>query len=110
MKRQWHTEELSEHWMLQPQAQKLLLGKTDGNRLAFILLLKFLQYEGCLPQQRQDIPKMVQDFAAQSLGVSGDILQDYDWLGRTADTKAKFGAISVFEKHQQKTVFTCGNG
>jgi NAD(P)-dependent dehydrogenase (short-subunit alcohol dehydrogenase family) len=84
MKRQWYTEELSEYWMLQPQEQKLLLGKTDSNRLAFILLLKFFQHEGCFPHQRQEIPKVVQDFVAQSLGVSGDILQDYDWLGRTA--------------------------
>ncbi len=60
MKRQWQTEELLEHWTLQPQEQALVADqKTDSNRLVFALLLKFFQFEGVFPQQRQDIPKVV---------------------------------------------------
>jgi hypothetical protein len=71
MKRQWQTEELLEYWTLQPQEQELLTGKkTDPNRLAFVLLLKFFQIEGHFPQQRQEIPRIVQDFVAQKLGLS----------------------------------------
>lgn len=85
MKRQWQTEELLEHWTIKPQEQTLLVGKTAGrNRLAFILLLKFFQLEAYFPQQRQDIPRVVQDFVADCFGLSSDILQNYDWMGRTA--------------------------
>jgi TnpA family transposase len=85
MKRQWQTEELLDYWTLQPEEQELLVGKkADHNRLAFVLLLKFFQIAGYFPRRRQDIPKVVQDFVAQRLGLLSDILQDYDWLGRTA--------------------------
>jgi hypothetical protein len=85
MKRQWQTEELQEHWTLQPPEQEWLINKkTDRNRLSFVILLKFFQLEGYFPQQRQEIPKVVQEFVADNLGLSANLLLDYDWLGRSA--------------------------
>ena len=53
MKRDWHADELAEHWTLLPGERPLLANKTGATRLGFAVLLKFFQYEGCFPRQRR---------------------------------------------------------
>jgi TnpA family transposase len=83
MKRQWQSEELIEHWTLHPEDRNLLGNKTGYNRLGFALLLKYFQYEGRFPEQKQDIPKVIQTFVAQALNLPVESFEHYDWQGRT---------------------------
>ena len=57
MKRQWTHEELLEHWTLSAKELDLVGdSKTDHNLLGFAVLLKFFQFEGRFPSQKQDVP------------------------------------------------------
>jgi hypothetical protein len=51
MKRKWNTEELAEHWTLQPNEAALLAQKGERTRLGFAMRLKFFQFEHRFPQQ-----------------------------------------------------------
>ena len=43
-------QELAEHFTLLPAEQELLANKTGANRLGFVVLLKYFQWEGCFPE------------------------------------------------------------
>ncbi len=87
MKRQWTTKELEEHWTLRPDELDLIGdSKTDHNLLGFAVLLKYFQYEGRFPTQKQDIPSIVIVHLAQQLGVVPEKIIPYDWEGRTMKT------------------------
>jgi Domain of unknown function (DUF4158) len=45
MKRQWETEELVEHWILDVEDRALLGNRTGTTRLGFAVLLKFFRRE-----------------------------------------------------------------
>ena len=83
MKRNWQPEELVEHWTLLPNELALLIQRTDSNRLGFALLLKFFQYAGRFPQERQEIPTSVVRYVAQQLNLSPSSYTNYDWQGRS---------------------------
>ncbi len=60
MKRQWTNEELIDNFTLLPKELDLIGdSKTDHNLLGFAMLLKYFQYEGRFPSQKQDVPSMV---------------------------------------------------
>ncbi|MEP1079584.1 Tn3 family transposase [Leptolyngbya sp. PL-A3] len=84
MKRKWENEELTEHWSLDSQERELIAQKKGANRLGFALLLKFFQWQGRFPEKKNEIPRVVQEFVAQQLGISASLYQEYDWQGRAS--------------------------
>lgn len=84
MKRKWENEELTEHWSLDSQERELIGQKKGANRLGFALLLKFFQWQGRFPEKKNEIPRVVQEFVAQQLGISASLYQEYDWQGRAS--------------------------
>src|SRR5438067_5492747 len=83
MKRHWTNEELAEHWILSSKELDLIGdSKTDHNLLGAACLLKYFQFEGRFPAQKQDIPPIVTVHLAQQLGVVPEKIIPYDWEGR----------------------------
>lgn len=95
MKRNWINEELIEHWTLHPQELTLIgESKTDHTLLGFAVLLKYFQYEGCFPTQKQDVPPLVIVHLATQVGIVPEKIIPYDWEGRTI--KGHRSAIRTF--------------
>ena len=67
MKRIWSSDELNEHWRLAFNELDLTKQKRGANRLGFALLLKFFEYEGRFPFEKNEIPSCVQAFIAEQL-------------------------------------------
>jgi TnpA family transposase len=82
MKRKWETDELIEHWSLTPDEVQLVFRKKGVNRLGMALLLKFFQLEGRFPNQKNEIPRRVQQFVAEQLNLPVSHYQAYDWDSR----------------------------
>src|SRR5215469_8970980 len=83
MKRQWTNEELEAHFTLHSTELDLVGdSKTDYNLLGFAVLLKYFQYEGRFPSQKQDPPVALTRHIAHQLGVATEELLAYDWDGR----------------------------
>jgi TnpA family transposase len=82
MKRDWSALELAEHWALLSGERPLLANKTGATRLGFAILLKFFQYEGHFPRQRQDVPTIVVEYVACQVDVAPEEWLRYDWTGR----------------------------
>jgi TnpA family transposase len=82
MKRKWHPEELEEHWRLQPEEEELLSKRKGANCLGFVVLLKFFQYEGRFPEQKNEIPRIALTFVADQLGLAAELFEDYNWQSR----------------------------
>ena len=83
--RQYFTpQELADHFTLLPDEQGLLANKSGANRLGFVVLLKYFQWEGRFPETPQDIPSAVVQHIAHTLSLSADRFLEYDLEGRTA--------------------------
>jgi hypothetical protein len=82
MKRDWHSEELIEHWTLTPDEKQQALSKRGPPRLAFAVLLKAFQYQGRFPRSARDVPNPVVEYLAQQLDLTPQLWLDYDWQGR----------------------------
>ena len=82
MKRKWENHELIEHWTIDTEERELILRKKGANRLGFALLLKFFQRSSRFPEKKNEIPKVVQAFVAEQLGLPGTLYPDYNWQGR----------------------------
>ena len=95
MKRQWTNEELAEHWTLSSKELDLIGdSKTDNTLLGFAVLLKYFQYEGRFPAQKQDVPPVAILHLAQQLDLVPEKIIPYDWEGRSI--KAHRAAIRRF--------------
>ena len=95
MKRQWSHEELIADFTISAKELDLIGdSKTDHNLLGAACLLKYFQYEGRFPDEKQDIPPIVIVHLAQQLGVIPEKIIPYDWEGRTI--KAHRAAIRAF--------------
>ena len=68
--------------------------QVQGTSRKWPCLLKYFQYEGGFPAQKQDIPLIVIVHLAQQLGVAPEKIIPYDWEGRTI--KAHRAAIRTF--------------
>ena len=68
MKREWHPDELVEHWTILPEERHLIGNKSGATRLGFAVLLKFFQYEGRFPHHPHDIPSSVVQYVAHQVG------------------------------------------
>ena len=84
MKRKWEADELVEHWTLSDNEMELVRRKKGVNRLGMALLLKFFQHEGRFPNQKNEIPRIVQLFVAEQLSVPISHYLDYDSNSRAA--------------------------
>ena len=82
MKRVWTADELVEYWTLTPSELELLANKTGPTRLGFALLLKFFQYEGRFPQQRNEIPPTIIAHVAKQTTVPAAHVLQYNWRSR----------------------------
>lgn len=64
---------------------KPLAGKDFTAHVAqpgFPLLLKFFQLEERFPEKKNEIPRIVQVFVAEQLGIPVTLYQEYNWQGR----------------------------
>jgi hypothetical protein len=83
MKRDWHPDELTQHWTFAQEEHILLANKTGTSRLGFALLLKAFLLEGRFPRRSDDLPRSVVVFVAHQIGVLADLYSEVDWSERT---------------------------
>ena len=83
MKRDWHPDELTQHWTFAQEEHILLANKTGTSRLGFALLLKAFLLEGRFPRRSDDLPRSVVAFVADQIGVLADLYSEVDWSERT---------------------------
>jgi hypothetical protein len=84
MRQNFTPQELAEHFTLLPAEQELLANKTGANRLGFVVLLKYFQWEGRFPEHVPDVPRAVVDHIARPLTIPGERYLQYDLEGRSA--------------------------
>src|ERR1700688_1221895 len=82
MKKDWHPEELIQHWLLSPD-EHALLGESVATRIHFAILLKASQLDGRFPERRDEIAESVVVFVAKQVGVSSELYFDGEWSERT---------------------------
>jgi Domain of unknown function (DUF4158) len=82
MKREWHSDELMEHWTMLPHEHQLLGNKSGPTRLGFAVLLKYFQYEGRFPQHSGEVPSGIVTYLAQQLALDPEAWSHYDWHRR----------------------------
>ncbi len=84
MKRLWNPTDLELQWTLSTNERQLALAQTrPSNQLGFALLLKWFESEGRFPRMQSEIPASPIAFVAKQLGLSSEVLDDYDWDGRS---------------------------
>jgi TnpA family transposase len=85
MKRSWSAEELIEHATLLPEELELVnrkVNKEEHSRLGLACLLKYLQFNGCFPNHKHDLPWPIVNFLAQQLDLAPELYLQYDWNSR----------------------------
>lgn len=83
--RQYFTpQELTDHFTMLPQEHGLLANKSGVNRLAFVVLFKYCQWQGRFPEHWQEVPRSLVQHIAATLDLPADELNTYDLAGRTA--------------------------
>src|SRR3954447_8395065 len=90
MRRQRSVDEIGERWTLGPQDLALLAGLPDAGKLGLAAQLAHWRQYGRFPEDEADLaPAVVERLAAQIgvgadvLDVGADVLDGYDWTGRT---------------------------
>lgn len=83
VKRDWHPDELIEHWALTSGEKQQILSKREPGRLGFAVLLKFFQQQGRFPKSAREVPRAVVDHLASQLEVAPEQWNAYDQGGRT---------------------------
>ena len=79
----WSTEEVGEHWTLGAQDLAWLSGLPDAGKLGLAVQLMHWRRNGRFPDDEADLaPAVVRHLAAQ-IGVGVEVLEDYEWTGRT---------------------------
>jgi hypothetical protein len=83
MRQHFTPQELAEHFTLLPAEQELLANKTGVNRLGFVVLLKYFQWEGRFPEHVQDVPRAIVDHLGHTLSIPTERFRQYDLEGRS---------------------------
>ena len=83
MRRLWSTDELAERWSLEPGDEALLVGLPDAGKLGLVAQLSFWRCHGVFPDEEADLAPTVIAFLARETGVRPEVLDGYDWTGRT---------------------------
>ncbi len=84
MRQHFTSQELADHFTLLTEEQALLANKSGVNRLGFVVLLKYFQWEGRFPDHPQELPSAVVLHIAHTLNMPADRYLRYDLEGRTA--------------------------
>ncbi len=84
MRQNFTPQELADHFTLLPAEQELLANKTGSNRLGFVVLLKYFQWEGRFPEHVHEVPRAVVDHIAHTLTMPVERYLQYDLEGRSA--------------------------
>jgi hypothetical protein len=83
MQRLWSAEELDECWTLGAEDLVLLSDLPHASQLGLAAQLAFWRQNGRFPDEEADLaPAVVAHLAAQ-VGVGADVLESYEWAGRT---------------------------
>lgn len=83
--RQYFTpQELVDHFTLLPHEHGLLAHKSRINRLGFVILFKYFQWEGRFPVHWQEVPSVLVQPRAASLTLPADGVLQYELEGHTA--------------------------
>jgi TnpA family transposase len=83
--RQYFTpQELIDHFTLLPHEHGLLANKSGINRLGFVVLLKYFQWEGRFPEHWREVPSVLVQHIAATLNFPADGVLQYELEGRTA--------------------------
>ena len=77
------SEEVGEHWTLGAEDLAWLSGMPDAGKLGLAVQLMCWRRNGRFPDDEADpAPAVVRNLAAQ-IGVGVEVLEDYEWTGRT---------------------------
>lgn len=83
MRRLWSTDELAERWSLELGDEGLSFGLPDVGRLGLVAQLAFWRCHGTFPDEEADLAPAVIVHLAREIGVRAEVLDGYDWTGRT---------------------------
>lgn len=83
MQRLWSAEELGEHWTLIAEDLVLLAGLPDTGKLGLAAQLAYWRQNGRFPDEEADLAPAVVGHLAAQVGVPADLLEGYEWTGRT---------------------------
>lgn len=83
MQRLWSGAELGEHWTLGPDDLALLAALPAGGRLGLAAQLAYWRQNGRFPDDEADLAPAVVGHLATQVGVHADVLEGYEWTGRT---------------------------
>ncbi|MBV8576748.1 MAG: DUF4158 domain-containing protein, partial [Acetobacteraceae bacterium] len=83
MQRLWSAEELGEHWALGADDLALLSGLPDAGKLGLAAQLAYWRQNGRFPDEEADFAPAVVGHLAAQVGVHADVLEGYEWTGRT---------------------------
>ena len=83
MQRLWSAEELGERWTLGVEDLALLVGLPDTRKLGLAAQLAYWRQNGRFPDEEADLAPAVVGHLAAQVGVHADVLEGYEWSGRT---------------------------
>jgi hypothetical protein len=83
MQRLWSADELGERWALLPEDLALLAGLPDTGKLGLAAQLTYWRRHGRFPDDEGDLAPAVIGHLATQIGIRIDVLDGYDWVGRT---------------------------
>ena len=83
MQRLWSADELDERWTLLREDLALLAGLPDTSKLGLAAQLAYWRQNGRFPDDEADLAPTVVGHLAAQVGVGADVLDGYDWAGRT---------------------------
>lgn len=75
----WEPEDLIEVWTPLEDDMKRVRNNSGTTRLAFALLLKFLEVEARFPESAKEVPATAVEYVAQQVKVPAATWADYDW-------------------------------
>ena len=83
MRRLWSADELGERWTLLREDLALLAGLPDTGKLGLATQLAYWRRHGRFPDDEADLAPAVIGHLATQIGIGIDVLDGYDWVGRT---------------------------
>jgi Domain of unknown function (DUF4158) len=83
MKRLWSTDELAARWMLCTDDLRLTGDHGEQAKLGLMCQLAFWREHARFPEVEADIAPAVVEHLARQIGVSAEILEGYDFAGRS---------------------------
>lgn len=83
MQRLWSADELAERWTLSAEDLALLVDLPDSGKLGMAAQLACWRQSGRFPDEEADIASAVVGHLAAQAGVTADVLEGYEWTGRT---------------------------